>query len=113
MECRLFGLGGSDGQVGKCRRTGLINDDYLPLFLASLDVRPLQGLGVLGVDLDLDRGPCSCVLAAEEEEAKKVKKVASNLAGLGVELAELADVLAEQAGLPMAGLGWAGWLLLG
>lgn len=68
---------------------------------------------MLGADLDLDRGPCSCVLSLRKKEAEKVKKVASNLAGLGVELAELADELAEQAGLPMAGLGWAGWLLLG
>lgn len=40
--------------------------------------------GVLGVDLDLDRGPCFCNLGEEEEEAaaaEKVKKVASNLAG--------------------------------
>lgn len=28
--------------MGKCRRAGPINDDYLPLFLASLDVRPFN-----------------------------------------------------------------------
>lgn len=67
---------------------------------------------MLGVDLDLDRGPCFCDLA-EEEKAEKAKKVASNLAGLGVELAELADELAEQAwgSNGWAGLGWQ--LLLG
>ena len=98
--------------MGKCRRAGPINDDYLPLFLASLNVRPFKVLGCLELALTLTLvGPCFSVLVEEGEDAEKAKKVASNLAGLGVKLAELADELAEQAGLPMAGLGW-GWLLL-
>lgn len=31
--------------MGKCRRIGPINDDYLALFLGSLDVRRFKVLG--------------------------------------------------------------------
>lgn len=43
--------------MGKCRRTGLINDDYLPLFLASLDVRPFKVLGCSELTLTLNVAP--------------------------------------------------------
>lgn len=99
--------------MGKCRRTGLISDDYLPLFLASLEVRPFKVLGCLGVDLDLDPWPLLLRSIVEARDAEKARKVASNLAGLGVVLAELADELAEQAGLPSNGWAGLGWLAAG
>lgn len=57
--------------MGKCRRTGL-NDDYLPLFLASLEVRPFKVLGSSELTLTLTLPPASvCVLAWGGRRAKE------------------------------------------
>lgn len=45
--------------MGRCRRAGPINDDYLPLFLASLDVRPFKVLGCSESTLTLTVAPAS------------------------------------------------------